>query len=102
MEKITIKEAQKIIEDFVKERNWETSESDIVLHLTEELGEIARNILKMKNYGGQHTKYSEINMDEELGDVLYLILKLANQTNINLEEAFIKKIEKIRNKYPVK
>ena len=45
MEKVTIKEAQKIIENFVKERKWETSESDIVLHLIEELGEIARNVL---------------------------------------------------------
>ena len=102
MEKVTIKEAQKIIENFVKERKWETSESDIVLHLIEELGEIARNVLKNKNYGGQHIAKSEINMDEELGDLLYLILKLSNQTNINLEEAFLRKLEKIRSKYPIK
>ena len=102
MDEITVKEAQSIIENFVKERNWQTSESDTVLHLIEELGEIARNVLKMKNYGGQHTKDSEINMDEELGDIFYLVLKLSNQTNIDLGEAFLKKVEKIRNKYPIK
>lgn len=56
----------------------------------------------MKNYGGQHLSNSEINIDEELGDILYLILKLSNQTNINLEEAFLKKLKKIRSKYPIK
>ena len=102
MENVTIKQAQEMIDIFVKERNWQTTETDTVLHIIEELGEIARNVLKMKNYGGQHTSNSNINMDEELGDILYLILKLSNQTNINLEKAFINKLEMIRNKYPVK
>lgn len=100
MVEITIKQSQQIVDDFVRERNWQTSASDITLHLVEEMGEIARNVLKMKNYGGQHTQNSEINMDEELADVFYLILKLANETNIDLEKALLTKMEKIRKKYP--
>lgn len=97
----TLQEAQNIVREFVKERNWETPAADILIHLVEETGEVARNILKMKDYGGQHTNDSEINMDEELADMLYLLLKLANETNVNLQEAFSSKIEKTAKRFPV-
>ena len=102
MDEITIKQSQQMIDNFVKERNWQTPASDITLHMLEEMGEVARNVLKIKNYGGQHTQDSEVNMDEELADVFYLVLKLANETNIDLEKALLAKMEKIKAKYPVK
>ena len=96
----TILEAQTEVKEFVKERNWQTPASDILIHMTEELGEIARNILKMKNYGGQHTSDGGDNMKEELADLFYLLLKLANETNIDLTKAFEEKMEKNAKRFP--
>ena len=61
--------------------------------LTEEVGEVARIIAR--RYGEQSEKESDKNKDlgEELADVLFVVLCLANQTGINLQEAFDKKLD---------
>lgn len=61
--------------------------------LTEEVGEVARIIAR--RYGQQSEKDSDKSKDlgEELADVLFVVLCLANQTGINLQEAFDKKME---------
>jgi len=61
--------------------------------LTEEVGEVARIIAR--RYGEQSEKASDKDKDlgEELADVLFVVLCLANQTGINLEEAFEKKLK---------
>ena len=60
--------------------------------LTEEVGEVARII--SRRYGEQSEKKVDANKDlgEELSDVLFVVLCLANQTGINLQESFDKKI----------
>ncbi|WP_294818243.1 nucleotide pyrophosphohydrolase [uncultured Flavobacterium sp.] len=60
--------------------------------LTEEVGEVARIIAR--RYGEQSEKESDKAKDlgEELADVVFVVLCLANQTGINLQEAFDKKI----------
>ncbi|WP_415329212.1 nucleotide pyrophosphohydrolase [Chryseobacterium sp. MMS23-Vi53] len=61
--------------------------------LTEEVGEVARIIAR--RYGEQSEKESDKNKDlgEELADVLFVTLCLANQTGVNLQDAFDKKME---------
>ena len=61
--------------------------------LTEEVGEVARIIAR--RYGEQSEKESDKNKDlgEELADVLFVVLCLANQTGINLQDAFEKKLD---------
>ena len=56
--------------------------------LTEEVGEVARIIAR--RYGEQSEKESDKDKDlgEELADVLFVVLCLANQTGVNLQEAF--------------
>lgn len=60
--------------------------------LTEEVGEVARIIAR--RYGEQSEKEADKNKDlgEELSDVLFVLLCLANQTGLNLQEAFDKKM----------
>jgi len=101
MKETTIKEAQELVRRFVEERNWQTPPEDILIHMVEEQGEVARNILAMKNYGGQHVKKSDNNMDEELADMLYLLLKLANETKVDLDDALLRKLEKNAKRFPV-
>ncbi len=66
--------------------------------LTEEVGEVARIIAR--RYGEQSPKESDLNKDlgDELADVLWVLLCLANQTGINLEESFLKNLEKKNNR----
>ncbi len=61
--------------------------------LTEEVGEVARIIAR--RYGEQSEKPSDKAKDlgEELADVVFVVLCLANQTGINLQAAFDKKLD---------
>lgn len=61
--------------------------------LTEEVGEVARIIAR--RYGEQSEKESDRDKDlgEELADVLFVVLCLANQTGVDLQAAFDKKLE---------
>jgi NTP pyrophosphatase (non-canonical NTP hydrolase) len=61
--------------------------------LTEEVGEVARIIAR--RYGEQSEKESDKTKDlgEELADVVFVVLCLANQTGVNLQEAFDKKLD---------
>jgi NTP pyrophosphatase (non-canonical NTP hydrolase) len=61
--------------------------------LTEEVGEVARIIAR--RYGEQSEKDSDREKDlgEELADVVFVVLCLANQTGIDLQAAFDRKLE---------
>ena len=61
--------------------------------LTEEVGEVARVI--SRKFGEQSVKESDkkIDLGEELSDVLFVVFCLANQTGIDLDTSFNKKIE---------
>lgn len=62
--------------------------------LTEEVGEVARIIAR--RYGEQSEKESDKAKDlgDEMADVLFVLICLANQTGINLQEAFEKNMTK--------
>ena len=61
--------------------------------LTGEVGEVARIIAR--RYGEQSEKESDKSKDlgEELADVLFVTLCLANQTGVDLQAAFDKKMK---------
>ena len=61
--------------------------------LSEEVGEVARII--SRRYGEQSEKESDKSKDlgEELADVIFVTLCLANQTGVNLQKAFDKKMQ---------
>ena len=62
--------------------------------LTEEVGELARIIVR--KYGEQSFKGSEkeIDLADEMADVLWVLICLANQTGVDLTEALEKNIQK--------
>lgn len=62
--------------------------------LMEEVGEVAR--IMSRRYGEQSEKESDKNKDlgDELSDVLFVLICLANQTGINLSEAFADNLAK--------
>jgi NTP pyrophosphatase (non-canonical NTP hydrolase) len=66
--------------------------------LTEEVGELAR--IMARTYGDQSFKKSDPdkNLGDEMADVLWVLICLANQTGIDLTEAFRKNMEKKTNR----
>ena len=92
---MTIQEAQQKVDDWITTTGVRYfSELTNMAILTEEVGEVARII--SRKYGDQSFKESEkeIDMADEFADVLWVLLCLANQTGINLTEAFEKNMEK--------
>ncbi len=67
-----------------------------VLDLVSEIGEFAKEIIKATDYGKKEFEFRE-GIEEELGDVLFSLIVVANQLNIDLENALdlvLKKYEK--------
>jgi len=86
--------AQEAVDNWIKEHGVRYfNELTNMAQLTEEVGEVARIIAR--RYGEQSEKESDKNKDlgEELADVLFVVLCLANQTGVDLQEAFDKKLE---------
>ena len=89
-----IKNAQLEVDNWIKNHGVRYfNELTNMAQLTEEVGEVARII--SRRYGEQSEKESDKNKDlgEELADVVFVVLCLANQTGVNLEEAFNKKLD---------
>lgn len=90
-----ITEAQESVDKWIKTYGVRYfSELTNLAILTEEVGELAR--IMARTYGDQSFKKSDLNKDlgDEMADVLWVLIALANQTGVNLEEAFIKNLEK--------
>ena len=91
---MNLENAQKAVDAWIKEHGVRYfNELTNMAQLTEEVGEVARIIAR--RYGEQSEKESDKQKDlgEELADVVFVVLCLANQTGIDLNEAFVKKLE---------
>ncbi len=92
---MTIKDAQVTVDDWIKTVGVRYfNELTNMAQLTEEVGEVARIIAR--RYGEQSEKESDKNKDlgDELADVLWVLICLANQTGVDLTEAFQKNLDK--------
>jgi NTP pyrophosphatase (non-canonical NTP hydrolase) len=92
---MTIKEAQQQVDAWINTTGVRYfNELTNMAILTEEVGEVAR--IMARRYGEQSEKESDKGKDlgDELADVLWVVICLANQTGVNLEEAFQKNLEK--------
>ena len=92
---MTIEEAQKQVDSWIKTYGVRYfSELTNMAVLTEEVGELAR--IMARTYGDQSFKKSDLskNIADEMADVLWVLLCMANQTGVDLTDAFQKNIEK--------
>jgi NTP pyrophosphatase (non-canonical NTP hydrolase) len=91
--------AQKTVDNWIKQHGVRYfDELTNMAQLTEEVGEVARIIAR--RYGEQSEKESDKDKDlgEELADVMFVVLCLANQTGVDLQRAFDRKLEKKTNR----
>jgi NTP pyrophosphatase (non-canonical NTP hydrolase) len=96
---MTIENAQIQVDEWIKTYGVRYfNELTNMAVLTEEVGEVARIIAR--KYGEQSNKENEADKDlgDELADVLWVLICLANQTGIDLTEAFKKNLEKKTNR----
>ena len=92
---MSIEEAQKTVDQWIKTYGVRYfSELTNMAVLTEEVGELASIIAR--KYGEQSFKESDKDKDlaDEMADVLWVLICLANQTGVDLNEAFRKNLEK--------
>ena len=91
---MNIKDAQIAVDEWIKTHGVRYfNELTNMAQLTEEVGEVARIIAR--RYGEQSEKESDKTKDlgEELADVVFVVLCLANQTGVNLQDAFEKSLD---------
>jgi NTP pyrophosphatase (non-canonical NTP hydrolase) len=91
---MNLKNSQLEVDNWIKNHGVRYfNELTNMAQLTEEVGEVARIIAR--RYGEQSEKESDKNKDlgEELADVVFVVLCLANQTGIDLQAAFDKKMD---------
>jgi NTP pyrophosphatase (non-canonical NTP hydrolase) len=96
---LTITEAQQLVDEWIKKYGVRYfSELTNMAVLTEEVGELAR--IMARKYGDQSFKKSDEKYDlaDEMADVLWVLVCLANQTGVDLNEAFLKNLEKKTNR----
>ena len=100
---MTIREAQEQVDHWIKTYGvryfHELTNLGI---LVEEVGELSRHLVR--TYGEQSYKrddeaaQAKEHIREEMADVLWVLICLANQTGVDLEEAFRKNLEKKTNR----
>ena len=89
MVELTIAKAQQKVDDWIKTYGVRYfSELTNMAVLIEEVGELAR--IMARTYGDQSFKKSDLkgNLADEMADVLWVLICLANQTGVDLSDAF--------------
>ena len=88
---------QDLVREFDRARGWhEVKPEDTFLHLVEEVGEVARELLGRVGY-----KDAPDNLKSELADLTLLLYKLADQLGIDLEAAALAKLAENERRFPL-
>ncbi|MGG4550085.1 nucleotide pyrophosphohydrolase [Rossellomorea marisflavi] len=99
MNKKTMEQMQNDVDAYISQfKEGYFSPLAMMARLTEELGELAREINHY--YGEKPKKDSETEkaIDEELGDLLFVVICLANSLGISLEDAHDRVMEKFNTR----
>jgi NTP pyrophosphatase (non-canonical NTP hydrolase) len=96
-----MKDLQEKVREFIEKNNLEMKPEFCTLDIVSEIGEVAKEILKMYEYGRGDGRFrkeikSELKDDlrSELGDVLYSLINLANYYGVDLDEEVINVMRK--------
>ena len=103
MKEITLKGCQEVVDEWVRTVGVRYySELTNMAVLMEEVGEVARIMSRV--YGDQSFKKSDEQVDlaDEFADVLFVLICLANQTGVDLTEAFHRNMDKKTNRDKVR
>ena len=99
-----INELQKAVVKFRDERDWAQfhNPKDSAISLALEAAEVLEHFQwKSAEEMKAHVVDNKVDVSEELADVLYWILLMCNDLGIDISQAFIEKLKKNAEKYPV-
>ncbi len=95
----TMKQLQEEVNTYISQfKEGYFSPLAMLARMTEELGELAREV---NHYYGEKPKKAsekENTIEEELGDMLFVLICFANSLNIDLEEAHNRVMEKFNTR----
>lgn len=100
----SLKELQTMIRKFCDDRDWDQFHNlkDLTISLSLEAAELLEHTQWKSNQQMiDHLNNHREEVSDELADVFYWVLLIANKTNIDLTEAFKKKMLINESKYPV-
>lgn len=94
-ENTSLKDLQKYVNDMIEIRGFsKETPQDVMLLLTEEVGELAKKVRKSRKYYLDTNKNNELDVEGEIADVFIYILSMCRVMNVNLIDAFKNKEEK--------
>lgn len=99
-----IAELQKRVRDFCTARDWDQfhTPKDMAISLTLEATEVLEHFQwKDDAEMAEHLRTNKEDVAEELSDVMYWVLRMADRFDIDIKDAFEKKLDKNDKKYPV-
>lgn len=88
---------QETVDGFLVEHDLQAPVIHRLLDVASEVGELAREAVEATRYGREGFEPSE-HWDEELGDLFFSLICLANASDVNLEEALDRVLEKYRGR----
>jgi len=97
----TFRDAQRLVKDFALRNNWKDEPNiDKFDHLHEELIEMSQH-LRYKNEDERKTVIEEkaAEFKDGVGDLMFALCRLANQLNVDIEDAFNMVQKEILGKY---
>ena len=103
---MNIKEIQKKLRKFAKERDWEQfhSPKNLAMALSGEVGELAEIFQWLSEDQSNKENISDEDLSkvkEEVADILLYIIRLSDKLDIDLDQAVLDKLELNESKYPV-
>ncbi len=92
-----MRDLQEKVKNFCEKHGLQSPPEHLLLDTFSELGEVAKEILKMFNYGRDEFQFRE-EVKGELGDVLYSLITVANSLDVDLEDELEKVLEKYKKR----
>lgn len=92
---LTINELQAAVDAWVSQWGYWSPLANLA-RLTEEVGELAREINHVHGPKTKKASEDEGHIAEELADILFVVITLANSMDIDLSEAFAKVMAKYK------
>lgn len=98
-EEKSMRQLQRDVDEYIGQfKEGYFSPMEMLARMTEELGELAREVNHV--YGPKKKKATEAekNIEEEMGDVLFVLISMANSLDIDLQQAHDGVIEKFQTR----
>lgn len=99
-----IEKLKEMVVQFRDDRDWKQfhNPKDSAISLVLEASEFLEHF-QWKDTAAQltHVEVKREEVGDELADVLYWVLLLSNDLNIDIAEAFVRKLHKNNEKYPI-